>query len=159
VTDPLLAAAGALIDTSFKAVERAIEGAPAEALNWRPAGEGTNTIAVLAVHALHSTRWWLSVATNAPSPERDRPSEFEASAGSAEELVAFVTSIAEDCRSLLLDRTFDASASRTSTPAYGPPETVTAAWALLHALEHLREHVAHLELTRQLWDIGATSDG
>jgi hypothetical protein len=25
-------------------------------------------------------------------------------------------------------------------------------WALIHAVEHLREHVAHAELTRQLWE-------
>ena len=31
-------------------------------------------------------------------------------------------------------------------------EPVTAAWALIHALVHLREHVGHAELTRQLWD-------
>jgi hypothetical protein len=29
-------------------------------------------------------------------------------------------------------------------------EQVSAAWALIHAVEHLREHVAHAELTRQL---------
>jgi hypothetical protein len=29
---------------------------------------------------------------------------------------------------------------------------VSAAWALLHALEHLREHEGQLFLTRQLWD-------
>jgi hypothetical protein len=29
---------------------------------------------------------------------------------------------------------------------------VTAAWALLHALDHLGEHVGHAHLTRQLLD-------
>jgi hypothetical protein len=33
-----------------------------------------------------------------------------------------------------------------------PGDTVTAVWALLHAAEHLREHVAHAELTRQVWE-------
>ena len=27
---------------------------------------------------------------------------------------------------------------------------MSAAWALIHALEHLREHVAHAQLTRQV---------
>jgi hypothetical protein len=29
-----------------------------------------------------------------------------------------------------------------------------AAWALMHALEHLREHLGHMALTRQLWEQG-----
>jgi hypothetical protein len=29
---------------------------------------------------------------------------------------------------------------------------VLAGWALLHALEHLREHEGQMFLTRQLWD-------
>jgi hypothetical protein len=159
MNDPLLDAARELTDESIAGIRQAIEGAPAEALNWRPAGDDTNTIAVLTVHALHSTRWWLSVAAGAPGPERDRPSEFEARASSTEELVALVDSMAEDCRSLLVAPTFDPGASRTSRTTYAPPETVTAAWALLHALEHLREHVAHLQLTRQLWDLGAGHAG
>jgi hypothetical protein len=159
MTDPLLGAAREVTEESFAGIRGAIEGAPAEALNWRPAGDDTNTIAVLTVHALHSTRWWLSVATDAPAPQRDRPSEFHASASSAEELLALVDSMAEDCRSLLVAPTFEPGATRTSRPAHGPPETVTAAWALLHALEHLREHVAHLQLTRQLWDAAAGTAG
>jgi hypothetical protein len=49
-----------------------------------------------------------------------------------------------------------------SDPAIDPAReiaggtTVTAAWALIHAVEHLQEHVAHAELTRQVWDRAAT---
>jgi hypothetical protein len=32
------------------------------------------------------------------------------------------------------------------------PEPVTAAWALLHALEHVGLHLGHAQITRQLWD-------
>jgi hypothetical protein len=153
VTDPLLAAARELLDGSCAGIGRAIEGAPTEALNWRPAGEDTNAIAVLTVHALHSTRWWLSVATGADAPERDRPSEFEATATDSADLLALVDRMAEACRGLLAaGAPFDPGARRTSRPSYGPPEEVTGAWAVLHALEHLREHVAQLQLTRQLWD-------
>ncbi len=31
---------------------------------------------MLVTHAMHSTRSWLSLATGAPLPERDRPAEF-----------------------------------------------------------------------------------
>jgi hypothetical protein len=34
----------------------------------------------------------------------------------------------------------------------GRAEVVSGAWALLHAVEHLSEHVGHAKLTKQLWE-------
>ena len=49
------------------------------------------------------------------------------------------------------DVAFDPGATGTAPwRTDGADEPVTAAWALLHALEHLREHVGHAQLTRQL---------
>ncbi|MEO8292412.1 MAG: DinB family protein [Actinomycetota bacterium] len=153
MTNPLIAAARHLFDDSAAEMRAAVEGASPDALNWRPAGEETNSMAVLAVHSLHSTRWWLSVAVGRAEPERDRDSEFVASADDAASLVAFCDSMAADCRALLsIEEPVDWSATRTTSREHGDPDPLTAAWALLHALEHLREHVAHLQLTRQLWD-------
>jgi hypothetical protein len=63
-----------------------------------------------------------------------------------------VDAITADCRALV----DDASAfepERTGVATWTPePQTVTAAWALLHALEHLGEHAAHAQLTRQVLD-------
>jgi hypothetical protein len=71
-----------------------------------------------------------------------------AETGGDTELLAFVDRMAEDCRARLDDQEpFDATASRPVPD----DEPVSAAWALLHALEHLREHVAQAQLTRQLW--------
>jgi hypothetical protein len=149
----MVAAARHLFDQSAAEMRASIEGASPEALNWRPAGEETNSIAVLAVHSLHSTRWWLSVAVGEPEPERDRDSEFVASADDAASLLAFLDSMTADCRALLsTEETVDWWQPRTTTREQGDPDPLTAAWALLHALEHLREHVAHLQLTRQLWE-------
>jgi hypothetical protein len=153
VSDPFVAAASEIIGDSLRDVRAAVEGLSPEGLNWRPPADDTNSIAVLVVHVLHTTRWRLSVATDAPAPDRDRPSEFAFTASDASELLKFVDEMSGDCLRLLADAgDFDAGASRTSRPSYRPPETVTAAWSLLHAVEHLREHVAHLQLTRQLWE-------
>jgi uncharacterized damage-inducible protein DinB len=128
----------------------AIAGASADALNRRPAGDDTNAVAVLVVHAVNSTRWWLSMALGAPLPERDRPSEFLTTVSGTDELLEAFDPVAADCRALLdTDVAFDAGAIRED-PRTG--EQVTAVWALIHAVEHLREHVAHAELTRQLFD-------
>ncbi len=150
MADPTIEAARSLLDDSLSALETSLAGASLEALGWRPGGDDTNPLVVLAVHAVHSTRWWLSVATGAPMPERDRPSEFRAATEDPDELRSFVRSMSEENRELLARAsTFDGGATWTS-PVDG--ETVTRAWALLHALEHLREHAAQALLTRQLWD-------
>ncbi|MEO8424794.1 MAG: DinB family protein [Actinomycetota bacterium] len=149
-SDPTLEAAQSVVGESLDSMRAAVAGASADALNRRPAGEDTNPVAVLVVHAVSSTRWWLSVALGSPLPERDRPSEFLTTVAGADELLGVFDPIAADCRALLeTDVAFDAGAIRED-PRGG--EQVTAAWALIHAVEHLREHVAHAELTRQVFE-------
>jgi uncharacterized damage-inducible protein DinB len=149
VTDPTLEAAREILGTSLDDMRVAIDGLGPDALNWRPAGDDTNPIAVLAVHAMHSTRWWLSTAIGSPLPERDRPSEFHTTAQDADELLSLCDAMAAECRSLLDGaESLDAGALR---PDLDGGEPVTAAWALMHAVEHLREHVAQAQLTRQAW--------
>lgn len=149
-TDPTLEAARSFVDESLDSMRAAVAGSSADALNRRPAGDDTNPVAVLVVHAVSSTRWWLSIALGAPIPERDRPSEFLTVVAGADELLGVFDPIAADCRALLdTDMAFEAGAMREE-PSEG--ERVSAAWALIHAVEHLREHVAHAELTRQFWE-------
>ena len=60
---------------------------------------------------------------------------------------------AKACRHLLADAdTLDPGWIGTAPWRSGAEahEPVTAAWALLHALDHLREHVGHAQLTRQV---------
>jgi hypothetical protein len=148
-SDPTIEAARSFVDESLDSMRAAVAGASPDALNRRPAGDGTNPVAVLVVHAVSSTRWWLSVALGLPLPKRDRPSEFLTTVAGADELLGIFDPIAADCRALLdTDMAFDPGAIREDPPE---GERVTAAWALIHAVEHLREHVAHAELTRQLW--------
>lgn len=148
--DPSLAAAASIFDESLAALRATIEGASAEVLNRRPAGDDTNSIAVLSMHAMSSARWWLCVALGAALPDRDRDSEFRYEAADAGELLGFVDAVGGDCRALLAtDDAFDAGAVRRSR-RIGGDEDVSAAWALIHALEHLGGHVAHAQLARQV---------
>ena len=111
-----------------------------------------DTRAAIANHALTSTRQWLCVAVDAPLPERDRPTEFQYTARDAAELLAFVDGLFEQCLDLVdKERTVDWGALRKHWDATRDIE-LFAAWALLHALEHIREHVGQMALTRQLWE-------
>ena len=155
MSDPTVAGARDIFEDSIEDVHRAIEGLPPDGVNWRPAGDDTNPLAVLAVHAMASTRSWLAVAFGAPLPERDRPSEFRTVSEGATELLGHVDAVAEDCRSLFDGAgTFEPGTRRTShmRTSSGQAEVVSGAWALLHALHHLGEHVGHAQLTRQLWE-------
>jgi hypothetical protein len=166
MVDPTIQAAREILGEQVGGMRQAIDGLTVEGLGWRPAGEDTNTIGVLVVHAMHSTRWWLSAATGADMPDRDRPSEFRTEVADVDELRSLFEGFAAQCGALLDGVTaFDGAAER-STPSTsrggrsGRSETVTGAWALLHALEHLREHVAQAQLTRQLWEARVSgSDG
>lgn len=153
MSDALLIAARSTLDGSLRELRKALEGLDADALNTPPATDGTNPLAVLAVHALASTRSWLALATGSPLPPRDRPREFETHVDDAGAFLATVDATAEACRELLSSAD-GIDPSRTGTAPWRggteAEEPVTAAWALLHALDHLREHVGHAQLTRQL---------
>ena len=64
--DPTIEAAREIFDESVDHLREAIEGLSPDALAWRPAGEDSNPITVLAVHGMHSSRWWLSIARGLP---------------------------------------------------------------------------------------------
>jgi hypothetical protein len=156
VTDPTLDAVRAVFEDSIHQLGGAIEGASTDTLNRPPAGDDTNSIAVLATHAMLSTRMWLGCALDVTVPPRDRPSEFRATAADAAGLLRLVDGWAAECRALLAaDVSFDSSAVRVEPPTSADDdsgETTTAGWALLHAVEHLGEHAGQAALTRQVLD-------
>ena len=98
---------------------------------------------------MHSTRSWLSFVYSAPPPARNRDDEFVATTPDAASLLAFLDDMHRDCAALLDDTaTVDWAAVRSIRT--GEPTPV--AWALLHAIEHLREHMGQITLTRQILD-------
>ena len=150
--DPTIEAARNIVGDSLDELRKAFDGCSADQLNRRPAGEDTNGLAVLATHALHSTRSWLSLATGASLPRRDREAEFLVVVDDTAEFMGTFDALAAECRALLeTGRAFEPGRVCTAPwRTYDADEPVTAAWALLFALEHLREHVGHAQLTRQV---------
>jgi hypothetical protein len=163
MTDSITLSARFVLKESLAELRAAVDGVPAEALNWKPGGEETNSIAVLATHVMGSTRSWLAIAVGAELPERDRPSEFLVTEDDPGALLRLVDEMSAQCTVLLRDAE-DVDWSATRKTHARPPqkaedgswqpgvEEVPAAYAILHALEHLGQHVAHCSLTRQLWE-------
>jgi hypothetical protein len=115
-------------------------------LNWRPLPKA-NSIAVLVVHTLGSE---LEMIRSVRSIEthRDRPSEFKAEADSAE-LLAMLDEADKEVDTHLGALTADDLMGMRPRPERPPRPGIE--W-LLSNYGHAREHLAQMELTKQLYD-------
>ena len=149
MSDPTIDAARDVLAESLDEIRRGIAGLTVDQLNAKPAGGETNSVAVIATHALASTRSYMSIAVGAPPLPRDRPAEFRTVA--ADGFGGWVEDMIGQCLGLLDGVTFDPSIEGVRTWTQDPPDDpVTASWALLQATSHLGEHVGHLHMTLEL---------
>ena len=66
MSDPTIDAARDVLAESLDKIRRGIAGLTVDQLNAKPAGGETNSVAVIATHALASTRAYMSIAVGAP---------------------------------------------------------------------------------------------
>jgi uncharacterized damage-inducible protein DinB len=155
MTNAVLASAAYVMTDDIKEIRAALDGMPDEAINWEPGGSDTNSVAVLVTHVMHSTRSWISTAVGAPLPDRDRDSEFRVTAEKTADLLALVDDFGAQILALVDNAgEIDWAENRKTHMRPDPdlPDYVPASFALLHAIEHFGQHVAHVSLTRQLWE-------
>ncbi|MBI4498846.1 MAG: DUF664 domain-containing protein [Chloroflexi bacterium] len=154
--DPFLAETLAVLREQHAEMAKQITGLPAAALEWKP-GPGTNSLAVLVLHCLGTERSWLSLAAAAaPLPRRNREAEFRASGHDAATLLGMLQA-ADSAVEPLLGQVDPAKLGTPLDLGYTTvtgQRTVTPAWAIQHTVDHLGQHVGHMQLTRQLWDQG-----
>ena len=117
-----------------------------EALNWRP-GPETTSIAALIVHTLGSEAEVLRVSAKVPG-ERDRDAEFRATANDAEDLVRQLDQ-ADSYLEAMAPRITAENLAEELPRGDRPPETGLH-W-LVTNYGHAREHLAHVQLTKQLY--------
>ena len=115
-------------------------------LNWKPLPKA-NSIAVLVVHTLGSEREMIR-AIRKIGMERDRPAEFRAEAESAELLALLDQADREVDEHLGAVTAADLTELR---PRGDRPPRPGLDW-LLSNYGHAREHLAQIELTKQLYD-------
>lgn len=153
--DAIAAACADMLRTNIADLRATIAGMSDEGINWTPAPE-TNSIAVLVAHAVSATRALIDAALVG---EMDRPRYL-----AEERTPAFNTRDATASGLLTLVDGLGATADRVQGGAtvdyagtitiHGDPSAPvrTRAWNLIHAIEHLREHIGHAQVTRQLWE-------
>ena len=128
-----------------------LEGLPPEALDWRPIqGEGelaTNSLAVMAVHLAGSQTYWMREIIGRTPIQRDREAEFAARGVSLADLKARLDTagkIVEEVLSPLSERQMEEERKFRDKP-------ITVRGGILQVIDHVAQHIGHMQLTRQLW--------
>jgi uncharacterized damage-inducible protein DinB len=156
-TDPLPAAAREILGETFEQIVQTLDGLGAEQLNARLDLEGANPLCVVAVHASYSARWWTALAMGRELPARDRAAEFRTVVEDADAFRSGLRAVHDDTRALLDGEAsvgWEVPRETHYRRSDGSEESVTGAFALVHAVEHAREHVAQMWLTRQALEDG-----
>lgn len=124
-----------------------LEGLSADALNWCPLPEGTNSLYALGVHSLGAERRWIHQVVGQRKIERDREAEFRARGDDIVALGALCDVVARESEEIL------ARLTEADLEVVRPePKPHTIRWCVWHVLEHYNEHLGQMCLTRQLWE-------
>jgi hypothetical protein len=137
---------GALYSDLHDKLREQVRGMDAGTLNWKPLPLA-NSVAVLVVHTLGSEREMIRAVRSLPT-ERDRDSEFRAEAEAAD-LLAMLDQVDRELGEHLAAVT--AADLTELRPRGDRPPRPGLDW-LLSNYGHAREHLAQIELTKQLYD-------
>ena len=147
------AAAGKVADTAaalFHSVHRHmrehVQGMDHTGLNWKPLPLA-NSVAVLITHSLGSEREMLRALRSLAS-DRDRPAEFKVEVGQVE-LLAMLDEADRELDVHVGALTAADLTEQGTRGEFGPRPGLV--W-LLSNYGHAREHLAQIELTKQLYD-------
>ena len=136
------------LETLHTDIGRVIGGLSSDALDWSP-GPEMNSLAVLATHIAGSERYWVGEVAGGDPAHRNRPAEFQAQSLDEAALATRLDASLAHTRATLEQLTLPDLEIRRQALDRGE---VTAAWAILHSLQHIALHVGQMQLTRQLWE-------
>lgn len=123
-----------------------VRGLDSGTLNWRPLPLA-NSVAVLVTHTLGSELEMIRSVRKMPN-ERDRDSEFKAEAD-AERLLTMIDAADREMGELIAAMTSD---DLTEPRPRGDRPLQPGLYWLVTNYGHAREHLAQIELTKQLYD-------
>jgi uncharacterized damage-inducible protein DinB len=129
-------------------VAKVLDGLTADALNWHPLPDETNSLYALAVHLLGAERRWLHLEIGGRKIERDREAEFRTRGDEIAPLLATYHSVARDSETVLAAL----EESEMGALRGHAPDVHSVRWCILHVIEHYNEHLGQMRLTRQMWE-------
>jgi len=129
-------------------IKQTYAGLPQEALDWVP-GPEMNSFNVLITHLAGAERYWIGDLVGQDDSSRVRSTEFETTGLSTADLTQRLDAVLAHSQQVLSKLTLDDLAVQHLSPRHD--REFTAAWCLLHALEHTAVHTGHLHIMRQLW--------
>lgn len=130
----------------YRSLDAEIQGLSADELSWTPAPD-TNSIAVLIVHTIGSAEEVIRVVRGMTS-DRDREAEFvpnELTAQALRDRLAAALRFIDDTATGITKEDLAAMRERP------PRKPQTGIYWLLSNYGHAREHLAHIQLTKQLY--------
>ena len=128
-------------------LREAITGESTEALNWAP-GPDTSSIGVIVTHALGAEAEMLRNILQIPT-NRNRDDEFAPKTHEVSRLLGLVDTAEEDWREL--GSRITESDLRASRPRPNKPVPQTGLFWLVRNYGHMREHLAQVNITKQLY--------
>lgn len=125
--------------------ETTLAGLTVSELDMVPA-EGANSLTVIVSHAFGSERYLIGQLVGGIEIRRDRAAEFATQGRTERELVELIRAVGRESETVISSLSGeDLSAARQHRQGPRPVR-----WCILHAIEHLAEHLGHAGLTRQL---------
>jgi DinB superfamily len=144
--ETLRTAFGTLYADLHENLRAQVRGLDDGTLNWRPLPKA-NSVAVLVTHTLGSELEMMRSVRTMPT-QRDRDSEFRAEAG-AERLLEMIDAADREMSELIAAAT-EADLTELRPRGDRPPRPGIH-W-MISNYGHAREHLAQIELTKQLYD-------
>lgn len=129
-------------------VKQALDSLQPEELDKAPLPSDTNSPGVLVTHMAGSESFWVHQVAGGIKVGRDREAEFRAAGASATDLAALLDRTGDKTRQVLRGLSSD-DLDRTAQVRPGKPP-VTIRYAVVHALQHMAQHVGQLALTVQV---------
>jgi len=144
--DPVLSAVLSLYVDAHQQIRALIANLEADALEYTPA-PGTNSIAVLVVHTLGSEAEALRIVAGVPN-QRDRDAEFRPSDENVHSLLQRLDAAGQFLNEITPKLTSERLATKMPRGDRAPE---TGLYWLVRNYGHEREHLAHMELTLQMY--------
>ena len=141
-----------ILDTLRGRVNAAIEGMDAEELNWAPLNADTNSPCALASHIAGAETMWIHYMAGGLDVSRDRDAEFAATSKSAASLVGLLDKVGATSREVLGKLTSEELGKTRTRPDRPDAQPILVRNSIVHMIEHMAEHVGHLELTKQMYE-------